>query len=138
MLKFLIPIFLLLATHCTVTHKSKTDKSCLDKNTMLDKVAASYFGDHYAINENEPGDYVLVFKKHKKLKDLIANVRFFIFSKESNSIIFEDELKAGTIIWDGDYEILATSRNQKVAKEGNQTIIYRYHVQTSKKEYRQD
>ena len=98
---------------------------------VLEEIAKSNFGDNYAALENEKGDYVLVLSKYKRIEDLVANVKFFVYRKEGQSILFQDELKAGSVKWHSNYEISTISRN--VNNGRSTTATYTYNVLTKEK-----
>jgi len=95
----------------------------------MEDLAYSHFGEDYATRKNESGIHVIVFKKYKKLEDLFATVKFFIFEEDSQSIIFQDELNAGKISWHLDlkknchiYRYMLTDGNKKPS------ITYHYDI----------
>lgn len=96
------------------------------KHKQLEILAQESLGDAYAVVDNSTAEYAIVFTKFKTLHDLFASVRFFVFEKKTGTKIFEDDLRAGTVVWKSDYVIVTTSR-----EDGKKTM-YDYHVKTKK------
>jgi len=99
-----------------------------DEGAKMEDLAHSHFGENYATKKNETGSHFIVFKKYKKLEDLLATVKFFIFEEDSQSIIFQDVLNAGSISWHSDFKIIAISRNMKSDANKKPTFTYYYDV----------
>ncbi len=129
--KFLLIVFLF-STQCK-SHKAIQKE---DNHTSLMKnLAVEKFGTKYSIKANEKGSHFIVHKTHKRIQDLMGTVSFFIYEKESQSSIFEDELNAGSVNWISDIEIIAISRNIKAERDKGKspTKTYYYNVINKKK-----
>lgn len=98
-------------------------------------LAQSQFGENYATLKNSDASHLIVFRKYKKIEDLMASVKFFIYEIESESIIFQDELSSGTVKWSSKDEVIAISRNQNndPNKKQPSTSIYYYNVRSNVK-----
>jgi len=131
MKKFLLPILFLLLTNCTSVKPIAAPK----EKSLMENLAVSHFGEKYALKKNDSGNFIIVFKKYKKIEDLFATVKFFIFEVSSQSIIFQGELKAGSVNWYSDFILIATSRNMNTNGDKNQksTQTYYYDVKKRKK-----
>lgn len=123
---FIVPCWLLLVIGCHSTKSIPTTS----EETPAQKAVASPFGPEYAIRENKNGTYILAYRKHKKLEDLFATLEFSIYDKQTQTVIFNDELKAGSVAWYSEFEIVAKARNLK-SDSTNQTynVTYYYDVQ---------
>lgn len=128
MRKCLSPILFLLLISCSSVKSIETDSR--ERESKMEKLAQSQFQEKYTIKKNETGSHSIVFKKYKKLEDLFATVKFFIFEEESQSIIFQDELNAGSVSWQSDFKVIAISRNLKTNTEKKLTSTYYYNVKT--------
>jgi len=95
MKNYLFQILLLFFSNC-ISLKSIEGHG---EEIQMENLAYSQFGEDYVTRKNESGSHIIVFKKYKKLEDLFATVKFFIFEEDSQSIIFQDELNAGKISW---------------------------------------
>ena len=131
MRKLLLPLLFLLLTNCSNVKLIEAPK----EQSLMDDLAISHFGEKYAVKKNKSGSYIIVFKKYKKIEDLFATVKFFIFEVKTQSIIFQDELNAGSVKWYSDSKIIAISRNLQTEGDKNQksTITYYYDVKKKKK-----
>lgn len=123
---FIVPCWLLFVIAC---HSTKSIPTATE-GTPAQKAVASPFGPDYAIRENKNGAYILAYRKHKKLEDLFATVEFSIYDKQTQTVIFNDELKAGSVAWYSEFEIVAKARNLKSdSSNQNYNLTYFYDVQ---------
>ncbi len=131
MRKYVLPFLCLLVLNCTGTRPIESH----DTTVTMDSLALTHFGEKYATKDNKTGSHIIVFKKYKELEDLFATVKFFIFEKSSQSILYQDELKGGSVAWYSEFKIIATSRTMKTEMTENQqsTSIYYYDVKQQKK-----
>jgi len=124
MKNYLFPILLSFFSNCTSVKLIEGH----DEESKMENLAHSNFGEDYATKKNESGSHFIVFKKYKKLEDLFATVKFFIFEENSQSIIFQDELNAGSISWHSDFKIIAISRYMLTDANKKPSITYYYDV----------
>lgn len=119
---------LLFLTNCSSVKSIETNST----ESKMQNLAQSHFGEKYATKKNETGSHFIVFKKSKKLEDLFATVEFFLFEEGSQSVIFRDTLKAGSVTWHSGFKIIAISRNLKTDVNNNRksTSTYYYDVIT--------
>ena len=129
MIKYFLPLLVFVFTNCGSVKSTQE----VDEAPSMEDVALSRFGDKYASIENESGSHTIVFKKYKKMEDLFATVKFFVFEENSQSVIFQDELNAGSVSWYSDFEIIGTSRSSKTDQNQESTTIYYYDVIKRKK-----
>jgi hypothetical protein len=97
----------------------------------IERIANKEFGEKYELKSNDKDTHTIVFKNYKKLTDLLPTVHFFIIEHKTSTIIYEDQLNAGSVYWRSDYEFVAISRNIK--KENNNLsgrLVYYYDVRT--------
>lgn len=128
-------ILLILFLFSTQCKSSKTIQKEENKASLMKNLAMEKFGEKYSIRANEKDSHFIVYKTRKRIQDLMGNVSFFIYEKESQSSIFEDELNAGTVNWVSDIEIIAISRNltEERDKGESPTKAYYYNVIDKKK-----
>ena len=131
MKRYLFPVLLIFLTECTSVKPIHEGKEA--RHSEMDNLAYANFGEKYAVKKNETGSHFIVFKKYKKLNDLFATVKFFIFEIESQSIIFKDELKDGGVSWTSDSQIIAVSRNLKTVTSTNNKPMSRYYYDVKTK-----
>lgn len=126
MIKYLLPILAIVFTSCGSIEPAENKEEL----TSMEDHALSEYGEKYATLENSTGSHTIVFKKYKELKDLFPTVKFFIYEEESKSVIFQDELNAGSIKWHSDFKVIATARNLNSDDGENQEpkSIYYYDV----------
>ena len=131
MRKYVLPFLCLLLLNCTGIKPIEVHET----TTAMDNLALTHFGEKYATKDNKTGSHVIVFKKYKELEDLFATVKYFIFEKSSQSLLYQDELKGGSVAWHSEFKIIATSRTMKAELTENQesTSIYYYDVKQRKK-----
>lgn len=125
---YLLPILILFLANCAEVKPIEVQS----EGAKMENLALSQFGENYATKKNKTGSHFIVFKKYKKLEDLFATVKFFIFEEDSQSIIFQDELNAGSVSWHSNFKIIAISRNLKTDEDKNQqsTSTYYYDVKS--------
>lgn len=131
MSRYLVFLSLAVLTSCASVESIEDG----EKTTSMESYARSEYGENYATLENKTESHIIVFKKYKDLADLFPTVKFFIYEKESESVIFQDELNAGSINWHSDFKVIATSRNIK-SDDGNgqeARSVYYYDVLERKK-----
>ena len=124
-------LFLTILTNCVGLKPTPTKPTF----SSVKKLALLYFGENHAALENNAKTHVIVLKKYKKFEDLLSSVKFFIYDKKSQTIVFEDTLGSGTVKWFSDTEIIAIARNIK-KKSGIGRIpkkVYYFDVLTAKK-----
>ncbi len=131
MYKYVLPILFLWLTNCTTITPIQEKSIAI----TFEKIANAKYGKGYATLENISATYVIVYKKHKKLEELMATVNFFIYEKKTSAVIFEDELNAGSVKWINDYEVRIISRNQGSNTELSPTIIYYFDVLKKEKRF---
>jgi hypothetical protein len=129
MIKYILPFILAVLTSCASVEPVESK----EKVSSMEDYALSEYGEKYAILENSTGSHTIVFKKYKELKDLFPTVKFFIYEEESKSVIFQDELNAGSVKWYSDFKIVATSRNVKSDENQEARSVYYYDVLEQKK-----
>jgi len=129
MKKYLFPILLLVFTNCSSVKSIEGH----DEESKMENLAHSHFGENYATKKNESGSHFIVFKKYKKLEDLFATVNFFIFEEDSQSLIFQDELNAGSVSWQSDFIIIAISRYMITEANKKTSSTYYYDVNNKTK-----
>lgn len=131
MYKNLAMVVVFLMISCSVKQSAEVTQ----KELLIEDIAFEYFaGKKYAIKTNISESHSLVFKKYKKLEDLFPDIHFFVFDHESKSIIFSDELKAGSVKWHSDYKIIAVARNLPIENSNNtRRQIYHYDVRAKQK-----
>ena len=105
-------------------------------NQKMEEYASARFGSKYATKTNKDGRFVIVFKKLKDLRELMASVHYFVYDKKKQIVITGDTLKAGTVKWYSDYEIMAVAHDIRT-KEGERIPkqVYIYHVLDRKKRW---
>ena len=104
-------VVLYLLTFVLTLNCSSTKFNKQEIDSKIEQLAISHFGKKYASKENSTGRYMLVWRKYKKMEEMMGTVDYFIFDKKTQKIIFEDHLNAGTVKWSSDYEIIAIARN---------------------------
>ena len=129
MIKYILPFILAVLTSCASVEPVESK----EKMSSMEDYALSEYGEKYAILENSTGSHTIVFKKYKDLKDLFPTVKFFIYEEDSKSVIFQDELNAGSVKWHSDFKIMATSRNVKSDENQEARSVYFYDVLEQKK-----
>lgn len=131
MIKYALPFLVAVLTSCASVEPVDNK----DEVSSMENYALSEYGDNYATLENRTGSHTIVFKKYKKLKDLFPTVKFFIYEEESKSVIFQDELNAGSVKWHSDFEVIATARNLTSDENESQEprSVYYYDVLEQKK-----
>lgn len=132
MYKYIFFLSIVFISSCVSQKNNEVEE--VKEDLILKEIIKSKFGNSYAIIDNNSKDYTIVLTKHKQLYDLIASIKFFVYEKESKTIIFEDELNAGSINWKSDYEIIATARN--ITLENGEYIpkqVYLYNVRKKEK-----
>lgn len=103
-----------------------------DENIHL--TATEKFGERYTIFANESESYFIVLQKTKKLTDLFPDIHFFIFEQETQTVVFDDVLKQGSIQWISDKEISTISILEERDKDGLRIKdVYTYNVYTKNK-----
>lgn len=122
-----------LLTNCK---NSKSVQEQTQKESLENFALLHFNGKEYEVKENKEGDYAIVYRKDKKLDELMASVVFFIFEESTQSAIFQDKLNAGSVEWLSDTEIIAIARNVKV--EGNTVPKITYYYDVLKKQKRTD
>jgi hypothetical protein len=118
--------FLLVLVFFVVACSSVQKAQRRPKVTQIEHLALEQFGYNYYTKANDSGSHILVFKKYKKMEDLMATIRFFIYDLETNSIIFQDDLKAGTVKWYSGFEVIAIARNLPIDSQ-EAPIVHRYY-----------
>ena len=131
MIKYLLPFLVVVLASCASVEPVENK----DEVSSMENYALSEYGEKYATLENKSGSHTIVFKKYKDLKDLFPTVKFFVFEKSSQSVVFQDELNAGSIGWHSDFKIIATARNLKSEDNENREprSVYYYDVLEQKK-----
>ena len=100
----------------------------------IDLAATEKFGERYAIFPNESESYFIVLQKTKKLTALFPDIHFFIFEQETQTLVFDDILKQGSIEWISDKEISTISISEERDKNGLRVKEqYTYNVETKNK-----
>ncbi len=107
------------------------EKKIENSKLILNDIAHEKFNDNYKVNYNHTGEFAIVMKREKKFTDLFPDLKYFVFSLNSKSIIIEDSLKAGNVYWENDYFLKAFEREQ-LAK----SYIYEYSFDVKNKVYK--
>jgi len=106
----------------------------LNESKSLEEIAEEKFGDNYGVKTNESNSYSLVYKNYKKYEDLFSDVHYFIYEHQEHLVIFEDTLKAGSIEWISNDEIVAIARNIPNENDsGTHRRVYYYNVSTKQR-----
>jgi len=121
----------LLSCSLDKNHSQGGSSQELKESKSLEEVAKEKFGDNYGVKTNESNSYSLVYKNYKKYGDLFSDIHYFIYANHEHLVIFEDILKAGSIEWISDDEIVAVSRNiPNEDAPGTHRRVYYYNVST--------
>ncbi len=131
-MRYLVILLCLVISSCGLSQSSKKQNAAKEG---FQNMAKEYFGDSYIEKPNVDGRYVLVYRKYKDPRELMASVRFFIYDNEIQSKIFEDELNNGEVKWVADNEVMAIARHQKTSTSDDtpSRTIYYFNVEHNTK-----
>ena len=77
-------------------NKIKQDRS-------INEVAVEKYGDNFEILENETKEFYLVLNRSKSATQ--TGIKFFIYEKAEDAIIWEDQVRLGSVKWAARYEV---------------------------------
>jgi len=130
-MKLFILLFLSLVLLSCTSFKI-SEKRALEQS--IEKFAKKEFGEKYELKSNDKNTHTIILKNYKKLTDLFPSVHFFIVEHKTNTIIFKDQLNAGTVYWNSNYEVVAISRNINTENSNDtKRLMYYYNVRTKQK-----
>lgn len=76
-------------------NKIKQDRS-------INELAVEKYGDNFEIQENETKEFYLVLNRSKSATQ--TGIKFFIYAKAEHAIIWEDQVRLGSVKWAAPYE----------------------------------
>lgn len=76
-------------------NKIKPDRS-------INELAVEKYGDNFEIQENETKEFYLVLNRSKSATQ--TGIKFFIYAKAEHVIIWEDQVRLGSVKWAAPYE----------------------------------
>jgi hydroxymethylpyrimidine/phosphomethylpyrimidine kinase len=74
-------------------------------SSMDELVKKSLGSDEYLTTPNATEEYALCYVENKTQINIMSSIRFAVYSKESNSIVYSGTIRDGYIKWINDYEL---------------------------------
>ncbi len=128
-----LAVILLLVYGCSSSDACKKGTA----EEALARTAAEKFGSDYQLSESPGEKYVLCVKRTEKGKiPGPAPLAYFVFEKETETILFEEQLNRGTVKWFDDYHVQISAQPGAITtdEEKNKELKgYKIDVRTGKK-----
>jgi len=101
---FLLQLFV---TSCATFHCVKSVKpvgSQQNDSIRVNEIAKERFGALFTVEENDTKEFFLAVSRSNELST--TAIKFFIYGKDEQKIIFEDELSLGSVRWESSFKVL--------------------------------
>ena len=115
---------------CKATKNRVTEKKLRKTKFLIDNIAKNKFADSYKVNYNPTREYAMVLKRVKEFSKPYPDLKYFVFSISSKTIIIEDSLSAGNVYWEDNYLLKAFEREHRA-----KSPIWSYGFDVKKKIY---
>ncbi|MFA6978136.1 MAG: hypothetical protein WC209_02340 [Ignavibacteriaceae bacterium] len=75
----------------------------IKQKLSINELAGEKYGDNFEIRENETKEFYLVLNRSKSATQ--TGIKFFIYEKAEHAIIWEDQVRLGSVKWAASYEV---------------------------------
>ena len=75
----------------------------IKQKLSINALAGEKYGENFEIRENETKEFYLVLNRSKSATQ--TGIKFFIYEKAEHAIIWEDQVRLGSVKWASSYEV---------------------------------
>ncbi|MCI5056842.1 MAG: hypothetical protein MRY83_12080 [Flavobacteriales bacterium] len=103
-----------------------------DYQESLNSLAIERFKKNYEVIPNETNEYSLVFKRFKKMEELLSSVSYFVYDHKKKNVVIQDTLSSGSVKWHSSNEVIANFKDH--SSTDKRSVVYKYDVKTREKQ----
>lgn len=112
---------------------TKSSDNKIKQKFSVNELAAERYGDNFEILANETKEFYLVLNQSKSATQ--TGIKFFVYEKAENEIIWEDQVRLGSVKWAAPYEVDVQNfpGTIRLNDTGKQRSGYVFNVKTKQK-----
>jgi len=98
-----IQLFLSSCVSLNFNCDTQSSDNKIKQDRSINEVAVEKYGDNFEILENETKEFYLVLNRSKSATQ--TGIKFFIYEKAEHAIMWEDQVRLGSVKWAARYEV---------------------------------